>query len=346
MRIGDSNIVNTISTVWTDGMSSSRMRQSERLIFARIDFLLSYLNSSVCTDAEAIANLISVYWMELQLIKEFGSNPDLLYKAGATLSHYVGKILELTPASRDATLLQMLSEIKSKTINSSLAPADLRFMSEYERDVYAQNYYINFASGTKTDSPSSYIGEPDPDLLNEFRRVAGNLVYTQVDYSMMKTAAAKRKYSRQVSVISELCASGYGFTSEICSLGVQSSILSSSGVDCNTYVSAMQEAGKNAKETIGVGDGGASAAIISAIITLVGTFISCGAAIFTTIYSQRRKQGKIDANSALYDAQRSYADIPDWLALGDLDGDGKDDTLKVYGLGALLFGAYYFLKKR
>lgn len=346
MIIGDSNIVNTISTVWTDGMSSSRMRQSERLIFARIDFLLSYLNSSVCTDAEAISNLISVYWMELQLIKEFGSNPDLLYKAGAVLSHYVNDILELNPANRDSTLLQMLSDIKSKTINSSLAPSDLRFMSEFERDVYSQNYYINFSSGAKTDSPSSYIGDVDPDLLNEFKRVAGNLVYTQVDYSKMKTAEAKRKYARQLSVISELCASGYGFTGEICSLGIQSSILSASGYDCDTYVAAMQEAGKQAKETVGVGDGGASAAVISAIIALVGTFISCGAAIFTTIYSQRRAQGKIDANSALYDAQRSYADIPDWLALGDLDGDGKDDTLKVYGLGALLFGAYYFLRKK
>lgn len=346
MIIGDSNIVNTISTVWTDGMSSSRMRQSERLIFARIDFLLSYLNSSVCTNAEAIANLMSVYWMELQLIKEFGSNTDLLYKAGSVLSHYVNDILELNPVSRDATLLQMLSEIKSKTINSSLAPSDLRFMAEFERDVFSQNYYINFSSGSKTDSPSSYIGDVDPDLLNEFKRVAGNLVYTQVDYSKMKTTEAKRKYAKQIAVISELCASGYGFTSEICSLGIQSSILSASSLDCDTYVSAMQEAGKQSGQNVGIGDGGLSAGVIAAIITLVGTFISSGAAIFTTIYTQRRKQGKIDANSALYDAQRSYADIPDWLALGDLDGDGKDDTLKVYGLGALLFGAYYFMKKK
>ena len=345
MIIGDSNITNTLTSVWTDGMSSEKMRQSERLIFSRIDLLLSYLNSPLCENSESITNLISVYWMELQLIREFGSNNDLLYKAGATLSNYVDKILDLKNYSRDADLLQMLEDIKRKTINSSIAPGDLRFMAEFESDVYAQNYYIDFASGQKTSSPSSYIGSVDSSLLDDFKKVAGNLVYTQVDYSMMKTADAKRKYSRQAAVISSLCASGYGFTSEICSNEITSSIITASGHDCNDYVSAMQIAGKESHKTIGVGDGGASLAI--AIITLVTTFISAGAGIFTTIYNSRREQGKTSAVDALANAQDCYADIPDWFKLGDLDGDGKDDTLKVYGLAAVaLLATSYFTSKR
>ena len=348
MRIGDSDINNSISEVWTDGLSSANMRQSERLIFARIDFLKTYLDSEYCENPDDIINLMSVYWLELKLVEEFGSNSELLYKAGSCLSNYVNEILTINPAQRNSTLLQMLSDIKNRTINSSVAPGDLRFMAEFERDVYSQNYYIDFASGRKSESPSSNIGSVGPVLLfeSEFKKVAGNLVYTQVDYSMMKTAESKRKCAKQMAVISELCAAGYGFTDEICSLWIQSSILSASGVDCSTYVSAMQMAGKNSEQKIGIGDGGVSA-LVAAIITLVGTFISSGAAIFTTIYTQRRQQGKIDAQSALYTAQSSYSDIPDWFKLGDLDGDGKDDTLKVYGLGALaIFATYYFTRKK
>lgn len=342
MIIGDTNIQNSSSTVWTDGMSSARMRQNERLIFARIDFLMSFLTSPQCTDAEGVENLISVYWMELQLIKEFGTNSDLLYKAGAVLSNYVQEILSLQSGYRNTTLLQMLDAIKSKTINSSIAPADLRFMAEFEKDVYSQNYYVDFKSGQKISSPSSYIGEVNKDLLSEFKKVAGNLVYTQADYSLITTAEAKRKYARQVAVLSALNASGCGFTSEICSLGIQSSILTSSGWDCDTYVKAMREAGAKSEEKVGVGN----PAVVAAIIGLVGTFITAGVAIFKTIYEARRAQGRADAYEALNTASLSYADIPDWFALGDLDGDGKDDTLKVYGLGALLFGAYYFLSKK
>lgn len=342
MIIGDSNIVSSLTSVWTDGIMSSRMRQNERLIFARIDFLMSYLNSPLCDDSDGVENLISVYWLELQLVKEFGNNADLLYKAGAVLSNYVQDILSLKTGGRNSSLLTMLADIKSKTINASIAPADLRFMSEFERDVYSQNYYVDFDSGQKTSSPSYYVGAVSQDMLSEYKKVAGNLVYTQVDYSMMKTPEAKRKYARQTAVLSALSASGCGFTPEICNLGIQSSILQASGWDCETYVSAMQEAGKESSKSVGVGN----PAVVVAVIGLVGTFITAGVAIFKEIYEARRVQGRSDAYRALDEASLSYADIPDWWRLGDLDGDGKDDTFKVYGVVAASLIAYYFLGKK
>lgn len=345
VQIGDVNISNQ-NFVWTDNKSYSDMRQNERLLFSRIDFLLSYLSTPEATEPESIINIIAVYYVELQLIREFGGNKDLLYKAGSVLSNYVNELLTMNPADRQTKVLSIIDTIKQKTINGNMPVGDLRFMAEFEKDVWAQNYYIDFRTGLQTQTaPKATIGDSaNENFLNEFKKVSANLVYTRAPYSMMETPEAKRKYSNQVDVISELCASGFGFTGAICSNLIESQVMQTWGSDPTSYVQAMKDYTIANRQTIGVGD---PATVVALILQLVTAAIGAGATIFVTIFQYRHRDQTTAANSALYNARASYADFPDWLSIGDIDGDGKDDTLKVYGLGLLaLAGIWYFGNKK
>lgn len=343
VRIGDTNISND-RFVWTDNKSYSDMRQNERLIFSRIDFLLSYLTTDEATDPEAILNIIAVYYVDLQLIREFCGNPELLYKAGSVFSNYVNELLTMAPTDRQTKVLSIIDTVKQKTINGNMPIGDLRFMAEWENDICANNYYIDFRTGlaTQTAPTATVSGTERENFMNEFKKVSANLVYTRVPYSMMETPESKRKYSQQVDVISELCASGFGFTGAICSNLIESQVMQTWGNTPTTYVKAMKDYARANRTTIGVnGDP------VSLILTLVTAAIAAGARIFTTIFEYRHRDTTAAANSAMYNARGCYADFPDWLSIGDIDGDGKDDTLKVYGLGALaLLGIWYYNKKK
>lgn len=323
------------------------MRQNERLIFSRIDFLLSYLTTDEATDPEAILNIISVYYVDLQLIREFGGNPDLLYKAGTVLSNYVNELLTMSLTDRQTKSLSIIDTVKQKTINGNMPIGDLRFMAEWERDICANNYYIDFRTGiaTQTDPTATVSGTDSENFMNEFKKVSANLVYTRVPYSMMETPEAKRKYSQQVDVISELCASGFGFTGAICSNLIESQVMQTWGNTPTSYVQAMKEYVRENRTKIGVGEPISVAAAL--ILKLVTAAIAAGATVFVTIFNYRHRDQTTAAKSALYNARASYADFPDWLSIGDIDGDGKDDSLKVYGLGALaLLGLWYYNKKK
>lgn len=345
VQIGDVNISNQ-NFVWTDNKSYSDMRQNERLIFSRIDFLLSYLSTPEATEPESIINIIAVYYVELQLIREFGGNKDLLYKAGSALSNYVNELLTMNPSDRQTKVLSIIDTIKQKTINGNMPVGDLRFMAEFEKDVWAQNYYIDFRTGLPTQTaPKATIGDTaNENFMNEFKKVSANLVYTRVPYSMMETPESRRKYSNQVDVISELCASGFGFTGAICSNLIESQVMQTWGSDPISYVQAMKDYTRENRTIIGVGDPVSTTALILQIVTAA---LTAGATIFVTIYQYRHRDQSTAANSALYNARASYAEFPDWLSIGDIDGDGTDDTLKVYGLGLLaLAGIWYFETKR
>lgn len=346
VRIGDTNISND-RFVWTDNKSYSDMRQNERLIFSRIDFLLSYLTTDEAPDPEAILNVIAVYYVDLQLIREFGGNPELLYKAGSVLSNYVNELLTMAPTDRQTKVLSIIDTVKQKTINGNMPIGDLRFMAEWEKDICANNYYIDFRTGlaTQTAPTATVSGTESENFMNEFKKVSANLVYTRVPYSMMETPESKRKYSQQVDVISELCASGFGFTGAICSNLIESQVMQTWGNTPTTYVQAMKDYARANRTTIGVGDPVTATAAL--ILQLVTAALTAGATIFVTIYQYRHRQQTAAANSAMYNARGCYADFPDWLSIGDIDGDGTDDTLKVYGLGALaLLGIWYFGKKK
>ena len=322
------------------------MRQNERLIFSRIDFLLSYLTTAGATDPEAILNIIAVYYVDLQLIREFGGNPELLYKAGSVLSNYVNELLTMGPTDRQTKVLSIIDTVKQKTINGNMPIGDLRFMAEWEKDICENNYYIDFRTGlaTQTAPTATVSGTESENFMNEFKKVSANLVYTRVPYSMMETPESKRKYSQQVDVISELCASGFGFTAPICSNLIESQVMQTWGSDPTSYVQAMKEYSLSNRSNIGVGD---PVSVTALIFQLVTAALTAGATIFITIFQYRHRDQTTGANSALYNARASYADFPDWLSIGDIDGDGKDDTLKVYGLGALaLLGIWYFGKKK
>ena len=341
LTIGAANIINGPGVVWTNGQSYADMRQNERLIYSRIDVLLSYM-AAEGADTEAIANVIAVYYIDLQLIREFGNNRDLLYKSGSVLSCYVDELLEMSPADRAEKIVSLIDTIKQKTINGNAPIGNLKFMSEFETDICGNNYYIDFRTGQRTPvAPKATIGSTQSqNFLNEFKKVSANLVYTRCDYSQMSTREARLKYARQVDVISELCASGYGFTGEICANLIDSQIMATWGNDPDTYVSAMRQYTVDNREKIGVGD-------VALIVSLVTAAIGAGVTIFTTIYRSRHSDTADSATSALYNARSSYADFPDWLSIGDIDGDGTDDTLKVYGLGALaLLGLWFFGKKK
>lgn len=224
---------------------------------------------------------------------------------------------------------------------------NLRFMAEFEKDVWSQNYYVDFKTGIATQTaPTATIGGTESEnFLNEFKKVSANLVYTRVPYSMMNTPESKRKYSNQVDVISELCASGFGFTGAICSNLIESQVMQTWGNTPTSYVQAMKDYVRENRTTIGVGEPISAAAVL--ILKLVTAAIAAGATVFVTIFNYRHRDQTTAAKSALYNARASYADFPDWLSIGDIDGDGTDDTLKVYGLGALaLLGIWYFGKKK
>lgn len=341
MRIGSVDI-NNVSKVWQDGLTDAAQRQNQRLIFSRIDFMLSYLASDPKADADQINNLITVYWIENELIKEFGGNDLLLYRAGVILSNYCNDLINYSGYQRDANAQNVLQDIKRKTINGSEAPGDLRFLQEWETDVVAQNYYIDFATGSASPVyESAVITGTEPELADEFKKVAGNLVYTAVPYNLIDTQKAKQKYSSQGAVISEMCAAGFGYTQAICNNYINSSIMDASGWNPTEYVKQMKLAGAEGQQ-IGVGDGGLTAAILG----LVSAFIAAGTTIFTTIYSARHKSNTESATSALYNARSSYAEIPDWLRIGDVDGDGTDDTLKIYGAGVAALAVLYFATKK
>lgn len=347
MIIGDSNILNDSYSVWTNSKPYSSLRQSERLLLSRLDLLTSYKKMTEEGDpnSRTLDNLLSLYYIEFMLVDEFGCNPDYLYKAGVSMTQYINHIMACSYSSdkdRNAFILSVLHDIKKDVINGSPSLDSIPFMNDWVKEVYNQNYFIDFnTGGISENTPSASIGDSiSENLQNDFKKVAGNLVYSVVPYSTITTAEAKRKRVLQNAVISALCGSGYGFTDAICNNLIRSSIVSRSQLSPEAYVECMKELGKQRSSKIG--DFG----ILELVAAVVTALITAGVAVFTAIYNARRNSSYRDAVSALGQAGGSYADIPDWLSLGDLDGDGTDDTLKVYGaliaVGAL---AYYYHKR-
>lgn len=350
MYIGSTNIVNSPFKVWTDNRTDVELRQSERLLFSRVHLITAYLNNMPADDPQrnVLLNMLSVYYIELQLIKEFGVTPDYLYRAGVVLSRYVSEIMGrtfLSDEERNAFILNVLSDIKQRTINGTTSVADMDFFADWLKDVYDQNYFIDFTNGgISQNTPSANIGDViDTELTNGFIKVAGNLVYTVVPYSTMSTNEAKRKRALQNAVISSVCGSGFGFTDAICTNYINSAIVNSThGLSPEIYVEGMKEAGKEMSAGIGIAE-----EVVALIVGIVTSFLTAGTAVFTAIYNARKNTAYRDAVSGLNNAEMCYADIPDWLKLGDIDGDGTDDTLKVW-LGMLGIGtfAYLYSKKR
>ena len=348
MIIGDSRIITDANTVWTNGKSYSGLRQSERLLLSRIDLLVSYLNAMEEDDPywNTVNNLLTMYYLELRLVNEFSDTDEYLYRAGGALSQYIGLIMSQTFRSEDernAFILSILDDIKKRTINGTSQISDLNFMSDWVKDVYKQNYYIDFATGAQCmNAPSSSIGELSSDeLQNEFKKVAGNLVYTVVPYSTINTAEARRKRVLQNAVLSGLCGSGFGFTADICNNYIISSIVSKAGMSPEEYVEGMKEIAKQQQDSK-IGD----PATLTFIATIVTAFITAGVTVFVQIYNARKNSSYRDTVSSLAQAQESYADIPDWLRLGDLDGDGTDDTFKVWGAVLAVSALAYLYKTR
>lgn len=347
MIIGDSRILTDANTVWTNGKSYSGLRQSERLLLSRIDLLVSYLNAMEEDDPywNTVNNLLTMYYLELRLVNEFSDTDEYLYRAGGALSQYIGLIMSQTFMSEDernAFILSVLDDIKKRTINGTSQISDLNFMSDWIKDVYKQNYYIDFATGAQCmNAPSSSIGELSQDeLQNEFKKVAGNLVYTVVPSSAINTAEAKRKRVLQNAVLSGLVGSGYGFTSDICNNYIISSIVSRAGISPEEYVECMKEIAKREK-TSEIGDFG----ILEFVATVITALITAGSAVFTAIYNSRRNQDNYrNVVSSLAQAENSYASTSDWWQLGDINGDGKDDTFTVWGIVLAVLGLAYMYK--
>lgn len=345
MYIGATNIINSPFKVWTDNRSDSELRQSERLLFSRIHLVTAYLDNMPADDPQrnVLLGLLSVYYIELQLIKDFGVTPEYLYRSGVVMSNYVSEIMNRTFDSEDARnafILNVLSDIKQRTVTGTTSVSDIDFFAEFLKDIYDQNYYIDFSNGEHSQNlPATQIGDVmDTELTNGFIKVAGNLVYTAVPYSTMTTSEAKRKRALQNAVISGMVGSGFGFTDAICQNYINSAIVNSThGLTPAVYVEGMKEASQQ-QAKIGV----LTEATVALIIKLVTAFLTAGTAVFTAIYNARRNTSYRDAVSSLNDAELCYAEIPDWLKLGDIDGDGKDDTLKIW-LGALGIGAFAYL---
>lgn len=348
MRIGDSNILITPNEVWTNGKPYSGLRQSERLLFSRIDLLVSYLNAMSEDDPNwnTVNNLLTLYYIELRLVNEFSETDEYLYRAGVSLSQYLELIMSQKFTSeneRNAFILNILDDIKKRTINGSSQMANVNFMSDWVRDVYDQNFFIDFATGAECmNAPSSHIGELSSDeLQNEFKKVAGNLVYTVVPSATITTAEAKRKRVLQNAVISGLCGSGYGFTSQICNNYIISSIVTRSGISPEEYVECMKQIAKNDQQAK-IGDFG----ILELVASIVTALITAGTAVFTAVYNSRKNNPSYrNVVSSLGQAQDSYAETSDWWRLGDITGDGKDDTFTVWGIVLALFGFAYLYKK-
>lgn len=345
MYIGSTNIVNSPFSVWTDNRTEYEIRQNERLLFSRIHLITAYLNNMPVDDPQRdiLLNMLSVYYIELQLIKDFGVTPEYLYRAGVILSNYVGEIMNRTFDSeneRNSFILNVISDIKRKTVNGTSSVADIDFMADWIRDVYDQNYFIDFSTGTKTQThPSFQIGSPDSGLTQEFIKTAPNLVYTVVPYATMTTAEAKRKRVLQNAVISGLCGSGYGFTDAICTNYIRSSIVNgTNGLSPEQYVEGMKQIAQEGESKVGE----LTVAAATLIVGLVSAALTTGARIFINIYNARKNSQYKDAVSNLKQADDCFANFPDWFKLGDLDGDGKDDTLKVW-LGLLGIGAFAYL---
>lgn len=345
MIIGNSNIVSDSCSVWTNSKPYASLRQSERLLLSRIDLLTAYKGAMSSEQAEmnSVDSLLALYYIEFMLIDEFGSNSDYLYKAGVALSQYLNSIMTMryqTEKERNEFILSVIRDIQRDVVDGSPNIDSIPFMNTWVQEVYDQNYFIDFATGAKCkNAPSSSIGDISENLQNDFKKVAGNLVYSVVPYSTITTAEAKRKRVLQNSVISGLVGSGFGFTDNICNNLIRSSIISRSQLSPETYVEAMKEIAKNKSK---IGDFG----VLELVATIVTALLTAGTAVFVAIYNARKNSNYRDAVSSLANAGASYADIPDWLSLGDLDGDGKDDTLKVYGAMLLLCAFAYYYKNK
>lgn len=347
MYIGNTNIINSPYSVWKDDRTDRELRQNERLILSRLDLLSTYYGTlgKDSQNRNAVNNLLVIYYIELQLIKEFGENDDYLYRAGVVLSNYVDDILSRSFSSeqeRNNYILNILDDIKRRTINGTTSVANIAFMGDWTKDVYNENYYIDFSSGVRTmNLPSGAISDADESLTDKFKEVAGNLVYCVVPYSAMTTQEAKKKRILQTSVLSGVCASGFGFTEAICNNYIQSSIIGGCGLSPSQYVESLKELARQQYGSAQVGD----PATLIAVLTLVGKLLAILASavtIFKVIWDARKNTSYRDSVQSLEKADLCGAEIPDWLKLGDLDGDGKDDTLKVWG-ALLAVGAFAYL---
>lgn len=347
MYIGDTNIVNSPFVVWTDDRGDSDLRQSERLLFSRLDLLTTYYGTLSEDDSRRniVNNLLVLYYVELQLIKEFGENDDYLYRAGVVLSNYVRDIMsrEFTnDYERNSYVLSLIEDIKRRTINGTTSVADISFMGDWYNEVYRENYYVNIQNGFRSENkPIANIAGVDTTLESMFKEVAGNLVYSVVPYSTISTAEAKKKRIMQTSVISGVCGSGFGFTEAICNNYIQSSIYGGVGMSPERYVETMKAIAIEQSQGARVGDIATATAVVAFIAKLI-TALAGAVTIFKVIRDMRKESDYSDAVEKLKYAEVCGAEIPDWLRLGDIDGDGTDDTFKVWAI-ALALGAVAYL---
>lgn len=335
---------------WTNGKNEGSLRQNERELYTIID--LEQTKAEFCSDdkVDEHFNEMDKAYCALQLINAFNADNDLLYRAGIVLNDAIinGSFDHSYDSieSRNSYINKLVDELIVKTNSNDLADfLSVDFAQWWNDTIVKQNYFINIATGTKTNVPDSRIGysEKTDEFCAKLKAGGMSLLYIYSSPMSLSTKKSMAKFYDQQEIKESLKAVNPAFTESVC----KNLILS--GIAKDTEGKTPDDVIRGIKEPK-VGD-------LMAIITLVVTAVVALCGVATAIIAARKSEidndtAKILSNGNIQAAAPGDGDFP---IIADLDGDGvisqhetliyneKKNKTKLIIYGGLALTALYLL---
>lgn len=319
----------------------SEMRQNEVRIFSHLDLLQEKAVYATEDEQNAIYTEMDKYYTIACICDQFGNNEDYLLNASAYFNDKVSNgEFDKDFASledRNENINNIVSEIINNTLNNYKLSSILTYdkLEWWRENIINLNYYT-LADGTKSKVliKDVAINGTTANYVEEFKKTACGWAYLHCDKSLIKNSKiAVSKYARQKTMQNAINDSNIQLDTTTQNNLIKSGIIKDTqGGDANDFVKALKEEGQKKSTKIG----GLTAALITAIITLVCTALSVIGGIV-----QQRIASKSLAYSSDVVNPGNACDPSDFSGMLDDDGDGKIDT-KYILLGIGLLGTIYY----
>ncbi len=324
-KIGNTNVP-VDAPYWTGGKRSSRLRQSEKELYAKINLLQEQANFSESEDEiQSLYTEMDKLYVAIQLIMNFGDDEDLLLKAGVSYSDalYDGLFQEYydTLEERNISVNRVATDCIAHVPDIHLSEDVVTSVILWWKDtVMLQNFYWNENTGEKSvlpaDSIEAGIGATDDYDSLSARMVEGGMfyVYMIADRRLINTPNSMYKNAQQNITLDRLENIGVGLSRNVMLDNIKTGILrETNGKSASQVVQALQRGDAKIGEPITL-----IVAIIGAIVAIAGMVAKIVEARKTRIENET---AKILSENNLNSIRPDHSDFP----FGDSDGDGKAD---------------------
>lgn len=335
--------IDTAKEIFVLNTPFEQMRVSEKQIFSFLDLLQTQAKYATGGELSDIYNQMDRYYAVAMIIETLGNTPEILARCVYPLNEALtaGEFeFDGSLESRNSRLITLIDRIINNAINYTINKdyaLDNDLYIWWQQNVMQLNYYVTAGGVLTEEMPTIVAVSGTEDLMSGFKRAAGAYAYTRVSaQEVASSAKARMKRAKQIEARSAISAVCPELNDIVQNNYIDSALAEvTEGGDASTFVDGLKKIGKKKARV-----GALTEAVITAIISLIATFVTAVTSLTVAIIQNRKNELNQNAYNAL-NSYPIYTTSEDDFALGDIDGDGKDDTSKILLIGAAALAACY-----